>query len=299
MMQLQFDKSNESFEKAISPFQEMIAYEILWKKRNTTFKKLADEFKKYGDILPSELLIQISIENKEIVKSEILDILSKKLKYNLGIVIKGTIDYPEKLKDAKYPLELFYYQGNLELLNTRSISVVGARKVSEEGKKRAARLVKYFVKDGFTIVSGLAQGVDTVSHKTAIESGGNTIGVIGPPLSSFYPKENKELQQYISKKHLVISQVPFIRYKNQDYRMNRLFFPERNVTMSAITEATVIVEASDTSGTLIQARAALQQNRKLFILDSCFKNSSISWPAKYEAKGAIRVRDYEDIRKHL
>ncbi len=298
-MQLQFDKSNESFEKAISPFQEMIAYEILWKKRNTTFKKLADEFKKYGDILPSELLIQISIENKEIVKSEILDILSKKLKYNLGIVIKGTIDYPEKLKDAKYPLELFYYQGNLELLNTRSISVVGARKVSEEGKKRAARLVKYFVKDGFTIVSGLAQGVDTVSHKTAIESGGNTIGVIGTPLSSFYPKENKELQQYISKKHLVISQVPFIRYKNQDYRMNRLFFPERNVTMSAITEATVIVEASDTSGTLIQARAALQQNRKLFILDSCFKNSSISWPAKYEAKGAIRVRDYEDIRKHL
>jgi len=271
----------------------------LWKKRNTTFKKLADEFKKYGDILPSELLIQISIENKEIVKSEILDILSKKLKYNLGIVIKGTIDYPEKLKDAKYPLELFYYQGNLELLNTRSISVVGARKVSEEGKKRAARLVKYFVKDGFTIVSGLAQGVDTVSHKTAIESGGNTIGVIGTPLSSFYPKENKELQQYISKKHLVISQVPFIRYKNQDYRMNRLFFPERNVTMSAITEATVIVEASDTSGTLIQARAALQQNRKLFILDSCFKNSSISWPAKYEAKGAIRVRDYEDIRKHL
>ena len=299
MMQLQFDKSNESFEKAISPFQEMIAYEILWKKRNTTFKKLADEFKKYGDILPSELLIQISIENKEIVKSEILDILSKKLKYNLGIVIKGTIDYPEKLKDAKYPLELFYYQGNLELLNTRSISVVGARKVSEEGKKRAARLVKYFVKDGFTIVSGLARGVDTVSHKTAIESGGNTIGVIGTPLSSFYPKENKELQQYISKKHLVISQVPFIRYKNQDYRMNRLFFPERNVTMSAITEATVIVEASDTSGTLIQARAALQQNRKLFILDSCFKNSSISWPAKYEAKGAIRVRDYEDIRKHL
>ena len=82
MMQLQFDKSDESFEKAISPFQEMIAYEILWKERNTTFKKLADEFKKNGDILPSELIFQINIENKEIVKSEILDILSKKLKYN-------------------------------------------------------------------------------------------------------------------------------------------------------------------------------------------------------------------------
>ena len=86
---------------------------------------------------------------------------------------------------------------------------------------------------------------------------------------------------------------------DQDFRSNRIFFPERNVTMSALTEATIIVEASDTSGTLIQARAALAQGRKLFILDSCFHNSSISWPAKYEAQGAIRVRDYDDIRKHL
>lgn len=277
----------------------MIAYEILWKERNTTFKKLAETFQKNSNILPSELIYNEDKKNIQIIKRNILDILTKKLENNLGIVIKGTIDYPAKLKDAKYPIELFYYQGNLELLNTRSVSVVGARKVSEEGRKRAARLVKYFVEDDFTIVSGLAEGVDTVSHQTAIKYGGRTIGVIGTPLSSFYPRENKLLQEFISKNHLLISQVPFIRYENQDYRMNRLFFPERNVTMSAITEATVIVEASDTSGTLIQARAALQQKRKLFILDSCFKNPSISWPSKYEKKGAIRVRDYEDIKQHL
>ena len=81
--------------------------------------------------------------------------------------------------------------------------------------------------------------------------------------------------------------------------MNRLFFPERNVTMSALTEATIIVEAGDTSGTLIQARAALHQGRKLFILDSCFRNPSISWPQKFADKGAIRVMDYDDIRQHL
>jgi DNA processing protein len=68
--------------------------------------------------------------------------------------------------------------------------------------------------------------------------------------------------------------------------------------MSALTEATIIVEAGDTSGTLYQARAALEQGRKLFILDSCF-NAGLDWPAKYEAKGAIRVKDYGDIRKHL
>ena len=69
--------------------------------------------------------------------------------------------------------------------------------------------------------------------------------------------------------------------------------------MSALTDATVIVEASDTSGTLFQARAAIDQGRKLFILESCFQNPNISWPAKYLAKGAIRVKSYEDIKKQL
>ena len=90
-----------------------------------------------------------------------------------------------------------------------------------------------------------------------------------------------------------------MRYESQDYRLNRFFFPERNVTMSALTEATVIVEAGQTSGTLIQARAALDQGRKLFILDSCFRDSRLSWPDKFAGKGAVRVRDYDDIRRHL
>ena len=69
--------------------------------------------------------------------------------------------------------------------------------------------------------------------------------------------------------------------------------------MSALTEATVIVEAGETSGTLTQARAAIRQGRKLFILDSCFRNTSLTWPARFEKQGAIRVREYDDIRKHL
>ena len=69
--------------------------------------------------------------------------------------------------------------------------------------------------------------------------------------------------------------------------------------MSALTGATIIVEASNTSGTLIQARAALKQRRKLFILDSCFRDSQLTWPERFARKGAIRVRDYDDIRQHL
>jgi len=89
------------------------------------------------------------------------------------------------------------------------------------------------------------------------------------------------------------------RYATQDYRLNRLFFPERNITMSALTEATVIVEASETSGTRVQARAALQQGRKLFILDSCFRDKRLTWPHRFAERGAIRVVYYDDIRQHL
>lgn len=143
------------------------------------------------------------------------------------------------------------------------------------------------VKEGYTIISGLAKGIDTIAHETAIACGGKTIAVIGTPINENYPKENKELQNKVAKDHLLISQVPLIRYSRQDYRLNRFFFPERNKTMSALSLGTIIVEAGETSGSLIQA-AALEQNRKLFILDNCFRNNELTWPEKYLKKARLR-----------
>ena len=80
---------------------------------------------------------------------------------------------------------------------------------------------------------------------------------------------------------------------------NNFFFPERNITMSALTQATIIVEAGETSGTLVQARHALKQGRKVFILESNFRKSGLTWPHAFEERGAIRVADYDDIRRHL
>ena len=207
--------------------------------------------------------------------------------------------YPDKLRDAVSPVELLYYQGWWDLAFSPSVAVVGTRKPSKEGLSRTRRLVQELVADGFTIVSGLATGIDTAAHETAIQEGGRTIAVIGTPLSHSYPKENSALQRYIAEHFLIISQVPLKRYEEQDYRRNRAFFPERNVTMSALTEATIIVEAGETSGTLIQAKAAIRQKRHLFILDSCFRDPKLTWPARFEAKGALRVKDYDDIRNNL
>jgi DNA processing protein len=177
--------------------------------------------------------------------------------------------------------------------------VVGSRKCTDAGKASTQKLVGELVRHGFTIVSGLALGIDTVALKTAVEENGKVVGVIGTPIDNYYPAENRELQDLIAKEHLLISQVPFYRYSVEPFKSKKNYFPQRNETMSALSEATVIIEASDTSGTLTQARAALQQGRKLFILNSCFENPNITWPHKFEKRGAIRVRTTEDITKLL
>jgi DNA processing protein len=97
----------------------------------------------------------------------------------------------------------------------RCVAVVGPRETSELGIRRATQLASHLAADGFTVVSGLARGVDTAAHRAAIAAGGYTIGVLGTPITESYPAENRELQQCIADRHLVISQVPIVRYSHQ------------------------------------------------------------------------------------
>ena len=295
-MTLQLNLEHTSFEaRSVSPFREMGAYESLWSQKGTTFKSLATKFAEHPGSLPSTF-----VSHEEAQECAVF-VFNKfeEAEIKFGVRVHGAGEYPAKLRDAANPVEVLYYQGWWDLAASRSVAVVGTRNPSPEGLARARKLVKLLVEDDFTVVSGLAAGIDTMAHRTAMEEDGRTIAVIGTPLSHTYPHENAELQHQIAEEFLVVSQVPLKRYEDQDYRYNRSFFPERNKTMSALTEATVIVEAGETSGTLFQARAALRQGRKLFILDSCFQKPGLTWPAKFEARGAIRIRDYDDIRDAL
>ena len=276
----------------ISPRRELGAYEALWLEPGVTFKTLADRFARDPSALPSDFVSASTAEQRA---AEVFARLKALGVHRFGVRIHHAGDYPERLRDARYPVELLYYRGAWELAETRSVAVVGSRKASLLGLKRAAQLARDLVKREFTVVSGLAEGIDTAAHRAALEHDGRTIAVVGTPLGHIYPKANRDLQERIASEHLLISQVPLLRYEQQRVPQNRLFFPERNITMSALTEATIIVEAGETSGTLIQARAAMHQGRKLFILDSCFERTDISWPEKYLAEGAIRVRSSDDI----
>ena len=281
---------------AISPFQEMGAYEALWCKPYTTFKSLSKRFAQRPGSVPSDFVSPTEAHNCAVFVKKRFDEAEID---RFGVRVHGAGEYPKKLRDAARPVEFLYYQGWWDLVASRSVAVVGTRRPSRAGLSRTRRLVRELVENDFTVVSGLAAGIDRMAHETAIEEDGRTIAVIGTPLSHVYPRDNADLQRHISEHFLIVSQVPVKRYEAQDYRRNRLFFPERNVTMSALTEATIIVEAGETSGTLIQARAAIKQGRQLFILDSCFRNPRLSWPMKLAEKGAVRVRDYDDIRQHL
>ncbi|AMN46342.1 DNA-binding protein [Steroidobacter denitrificans] len=281
--------------RAIMPARELGAYEALWAKEGTSFKTLAAMFQRHPESLPSDFVPPSTAQRYALMALEMIRAAGIG---HFGIRVHGAGEYPEGLRDARHPVELLYFQGRWDIVRSRCVAIVGTRHPSAKAVKRAEQLARRFVADDFTVVSGLARGIDTCAHKAALNAGGRTLAVLGTPITSCYPPENRQLQRRIADEFLIISQVPVVRHSRQGLRRDR-WFPERNATMSALTDATVIVAAGDRSGALIQARHAIQQGRKLFILNSCFENSELTWPARYLEKGAIRVSDFDEIRAHL
>jgi len=156
-------------ERAIVPALELGAYEALWAKEDTWFKSLAELFRRHPGSVPSDFVAKAEAEHY--ARLALGAIRAARVKH-FGIRVNGAGDYPPKLRDAEHPVELLYFQGNWDLTSTRSVAIVGTRNPSEEGRRRAAKLARLFVRADYTVVSGLAQGIDTVVHTTAMEVGG-------------------------------------------------------------------------------------------------------------------------------
>lgn len=205
------------------------------------------------------------------------------------ILERGATHYPSLLaKTADAPAFLFA-KGRLELLTLPALAVVGTRNPTEEGRRRAYKLGHLLAKKGIVVASGLALGVDEAAHLGALQVGGNTIAVIGTPINQVYPKEHVDLQALIGRAGLLVSQF------HPGSKVQRYNFPIRNAVMSGLCLGTIVVEASETSGALIQARKCLQQGRKLFIPKSAVDNPALTWPKTYLERGAIQFSSIDEI----
>ncbi|MGB6451230.1 MAG: DNA-processing protein DprA [Steroidobacteraceae bacterium] len=282
--------------RAMAPLKELGAYEALWARQRTTFRSLARLFREHPDSLPSDLVPEGEADEH---RRRALDLAAAAGVDGLGVSVRGMPAYPQRLRAAAHPVEVLYHQGKLPLLTGRCIAIVGTRHPSRDGTRRAAFLARHLAKAGFVLLSGLAQGIDTAVHVAAIEAGGLTAAVLGTPLTACFPPGNAGLQRQLAREFLLVSQVPIVRYARQTVDENRQFFRERNATLAALAEATIVVEAGERSGALIPARYALEQGRTVFILDHCFRDPALIWPGRLAERGAIRVRKLEDIESRL
>ena len=191
------------------------------------------------------------------------------------------------------PGELFV-KGSLKIpLPCPKVSIIGSRKASSQGIENAQNIAKTLVENQVIIVSGLAEGIDTAAHETAIKMNGRTIAVIGTPLNKTFPSKNFDLQQEIMKNHLVVSQFP-IGYPTQPKD-----FVLRNRTMALISDASVIVEARKSSGSKHQGWETLRMGRPLFIWESVVNDKELDWPAEMIEHGAVELSDPIDILEVL
>lgn len=194
--------------------------------------------------------------------------------------------------EKKNAPEMIYAEGDIALLREGSrVAVVGSRKATEDGIKRTRIVTRALVAQGITVVSGLAEGIDTVAHRTAIEAGGRTIAVLGTPLSKAYPTKNAGLLEEIKRHHLAISQFP------EGYPGKSENFPRRNRTMALICDATIVIEAGEMSGTRHQGWEAIRLGRHVYLLENVAYDPNLTWPKELMSYGAqvLRREDLPDI----
>ncbi|HDP69934.1 MAG TPA: DNA-protecting protein DprA [Actinobacteria bacterium] len=210
---------------------------------------------------------------------------------NIGINILTIFDddYPPLLREITNPPTVLFFKGDLILNYSNAVAIVGSRLASIHGSIIAEELASELSKEGVTVVSGVARGIDGSAHKGAMRGQGGTIGVLGCSLDVIYPPENKKLYGEICKHGSLVSEYPIT---TKPLKWN---FPARNRIISGLTKGVVIVEASEKSGALITADFALEQGREVCAVPGNPKNKLSKGPHKLLKSGAYLVEDAGDI----
>ena len=201
--------------------------------------------------------------------------------------------YPESLKNIPQPPLALFYEGNIDFLEYPSIAMVGARLATPYASQVLYQFIPKLVLENLVIVSGLAKGVDRLSHELAILAGGKTIGVIGCGLDRCYPKEVSNLFQEMKQKQLVLSEYPL------GTPIKKHHFPMRNRIIAGLTQGTCVIEAKERSGSLITAQLALDNGKEVFAIPGEILSGQSSGCHRLIQDGAKCVYRMEDILEEL
>ena len=252
----------------------------------------AEEFKllitgnmaeKLGQLLSGDDIEERVYRYKERIKEE-----------GYGYIMLDDPEYPERLKSIIDPPRIIFYKGQPDILNMPyMIAMVGSRQATEYGREAAQHIASGLAKAGVVVVSGLAYGIDTASHKGAIKGGGKTIGVSGCGINYIYPKGNELLYRKMYEEHLVISEngldIPSFAYN----------FPLRNRIISGLCQGTIVVEARERSGSLITADQALLQGRNIYAVPGRLNDPLSAGTNRLIRNGATLVDDVDVILEDL
>ena len=212
----------------------------------------------------------------------------------VGVQLVTVLDsgYPANLRLIPNLPPFLFVRGDIREQDVRSVAVVGTREASEAGIRRAGRMAHLLAERGVTVISGLARGIDAAAHRGVLDAGGRTIAVFGTGITKVYPSENRELAEEIVRRGALVSQFWPTRSPGKDT------FPRRNIVTSGLSQGTVVIEASRTSGAKMQARLALEHGKRVFLVKSLVTNQR--WAQDYvQKRGAIEVGDVDEVVRYL
>jgi DNA processing protein len=219
--------------------------------------------------------------------------VAKLSRLNISVLTWDSSDYPELLKTISDPPITLYIRGNLMPQDEWALAVVGTRRATAYGKECTRMLVSGLVENGITVVSGLAYGIDTEAHRTAVKSGGRTIAVMGCGVDIIYPAENRKLAQAIVENGAIISEYPLGTNPESGN------FPRRNRIISGLSLGVLFVEGSHQSGARITTDFALDQGREVLAVPGSILRKVGSGPNFLIQNGAKLVTSVEDILEEL
>jgi DNA processing protein len=224
------------------------------------------------------------------VADEVLDICRRR---GVQLLVEGSDGYPAILSRIDDPPGLLFVRGELRPCDALAVSIVGARHATPYGKRVASQLASGLARAGYTVVSGLARGIDAAAHRGAIDAGGRTIAVLGTGVLNIYPPEHADLATEVIGRGAVVSEAPPLAEPHPGA------FPPRNRIVSGLALGTVVVEAADRSGALITARLAGEQGREVFAVPGQVDCRMARGCHRLIRDGAKLVESVDDVLEEL